>query len=133
MDRSARREEVFKLLYSIEIQKEILEDTIDLFIEANHIEDQQTKDYMKEVIMEIKQNQKEIDEKISQKLKQDWEIERISKINISLLRLAIFEIEYKQIPFKVVINEVVELAKKYGEDQSPAFVNGILANIVKEN
>ena len=46
--------------------------------------------------------------------------------------LAIYEIQYKEIPFKVVINEVVELAKKYGEDTSASFINGVLANVVKE-
>ena len=49
-----------------------------------------------------------------------------------ILKLAIYEITYKEIPYKVVINEAVELAKKYGEDNSKNFVNGILASIVKE-
>ena len=60
-------------------------------------------------------------------------IERISKINLVLLKLAIYEILYTETPFKVVINEAVELAKKYGDDTSPNFVNGILASIVKES
>ena len=58
-------------------------------------------------------------------------MERISKIDLSLLELAIYEIKYKEIPYKVAINEAVELAKKYGEDSSKTFVNGILASIVK--
>ena len=69
---------------------------------------------------------------IKENLKSDWKIERISKINLAILKLAIYEIKYKQIPFKVVINEAVELAKKYGEESSKNFVNGILASIVKE-
>ena len=51
----------------------------------------------------------------------------------SLLKLAIYEMLYKNIPYKVVINEVVELAKKYGEDASSSFINGVLATVVKEN
>ena len=62
----------------------------------------------------------------------DWKIERISKINLSLLKLAIYEIKYKDIPYKVEINEVVELAKKYGEEMSGKFINGALAKVVKE-
>ena len=59
-------------------------------------------------------------------------IERISKINLAILKLAIYEIKYTETPFKVVINEAVELAKSYGEDSSKNFVNGVLASIVKE-
>jgi len=51
---------------------------------------------------------------------------------LSLLKLAIYEIKYTDIPYKVAINEVVELSKKYGEDTSKNFVNGVLASIVKE-
>ena len=58
-------------------------------------------------------------------------MDRISKVDLSILKLAIYEIKYKEIPFKVVINEAVELAKKYGEDSSKNFVNGILASVVK--
>ena len=65
-------------------------------------------------------------------LKSNWKIERISKIDLSLLELAIYEIKYKEVPYKVAINEAVELAKKYGEENSKTFVNGILASIVKE-
>lgn len=53
-------------------------------------------------------------------------------MNLALLKLAIYEIQYKEIPFKVAINEAVELAKTYGEESSPVFINGILASIVKE-
>ena len=66
-------------------------------------------------------------------MKTDWKLEIISKVNISLLKLAIYEMLYKNIPYKVVINEVVELAKKYGEDASSSFINGVLATVVKEN
>ncbi len=64
-------------------------------------------------------------------MKAEWKLERISKVNIAILKLAIYELNYTDIPFKVVINEAVELAKKYGEETSKTFVNGILASIVK--
>ena len=76
--------------------------------------------------------EEEIIKKIGKNLKEDWKIERISKIDLVILKLAIYEIKYKELPYKVVINEAVELAKKYGEDNSKNFVNGILASIVKE-
>ena len=64
-------------------------------------------------------------------MKAEWKLERISKVNIAILKLAIYELNYTDIPYKVVINEAVELAKKYGEETSKTFVNGILASIVK--
>ena len=54
-------------------------------------------------------------------------------MDLALLKLGIYEIFYSKLPYKVVINEVVELAKKYGDEPSPSFVNGILANIIKNN
>lgn len=133
MNRSAAREETFKLLYSIEIQKENLREQTEIYLENAEISDENTKKYMSEIVEGIESNIKDIENKISENLKKDWKIERISKINLVLLKLAIYEILYTETPFKVVINEVVELAKKYGDDTSPNFVNGILASIVKES
>lgn len=133
MNRSAAREETFKLLYSLEIQKENIEEQTEIYLENEEISDENTKNYMKNIIDGIEKNITTIEEKISENLKKDWKIERISKINLVLLKLAIYEILYTETPFKVVINEVVELAKKYGDDTSPNFVNGILASIVKES
>lgn len=133
MNRSAAREETFKLLYSLEIQKENIEEQTEIYLENAEISDENTKTYMKKMVEGIEKNITTIEEKISKNLKKDWKIERISKINLVLLKLAIYEILYTETPFKVVINEVVELAKKYGDDTSPNFINGILASIVKES
>ena len=65
-------------------------------------------------------------------MKEEWKLNRISKMDLSVLKLAIYEIKFSEVPYKVSINEAVELAKKYGEDKSKKFVNGILASIVKE-
>lgn len=133
MNRSAAREETFKLLYSLEIQKENLKEQVEVYLENAEISDENTMNYMKDIVGGIEKNISEIEEKISENLKKDWKIERISKINLVLLKLAIYEILYTETPFKVVINEAVELAKKYGDDTSPNFINGILASIVKES
>jgi len=133
MNRSAAREETFKLLYSLEIQKENLKEQTEIYLENAEISDENTKKYMMEIVEGIENNINDIENKISENLKKDWKLERISKINLVLLKLAIYEIIYTETPFKVVINEVVELAKKYGDDTSPYFINGILASIVKES
>lgn len=132
MNRSTIREQAFRIIYSLEIQKlENLEEQIQLYLESNDITNKDAIEYIKDAVLGIEKNKKEIIEQIEKNLKSDWKIDRISKIDLSILELAIYEIEYKDIPFKVVINEAVELAKKYGEDSSKNFVNGILASIVK--
>ena len=133
MKRSAIRELAFRLIYSLEIQKtEELEDQIELYLECNEVEENEAKEYIKDAIFGIKQNINEIQNLIEKNLKADWKIDRISKIDLSVLKLAIYEIKYKNIPYKVAINEGLELAKKYGEDTSKNFINGILASVVKE-
>ncbi len=133
MNRSAIRELAFQLIYSQEIQKEEnTEEQIELFLEANSVTDKNAIEYINDTIKGIEANKNEILELIEKNLKADWKVERISKVDLSLLKLAIYEIKYKKLAFKIVINEVVELAKKYGEDQSKNFVNGMLASIIKE-
>lgn len=131
MNRKAIREFAFKFLYSMEIQKEYSDESLTLFFENNEIEDKEAIEYITNVASGVETNIEKINELIIANLKKDWTIKRISKIDLALLKLSIYEIFYTDIPFKVAINEVVELAKAYGDDASPAFINGMLAEIVK--
>ena len=133
MKRSAIRELTFRLIYSLEIQKtENIEEQIELYLECNEVEENEAKEYIKNTVIGINEHIDEIKELIEKNLKADWKIDRISKIDLSLLKLAIYEIKYTEIPYKVAINESLELAKKYGEETSKNFINGILASVVKE-
>ena len=133
MNRTAIRELTFQFIYSLEIQKqENLEEAIQLYLQSNEIQDKNANEYMQSTVFGIQTNQEEILQQIEKNLKADWKIERISKIDLAILKLAIYELKYTDIPFKVAINEAVELAKKYGEDTSKNFVNGVLASIVKQ-
>lgn len=133
MKRSAIRELTFRLIYSLEIQKqENVEEQIELYLECNEVEEKQAKEYINNAILGINEHIEEIKNLIEKNLKADWKIDRISKIDLSLLKLAIYEIKYNKIPYKVAINESLELAKKYGEDSSKNFINGVLASVVKE-
>ena len=133
MNRSAIREQAFKLLYSLEIQnKEDIKEQLDLYIENNNFKNENIQEYINDVVLGIEKNKEEITKLIESNLKTDWKIDRISKIDLAILKLAIYEIKYTDTPFKVAINEAVELAKKYGEDNSKNFINGVLASIVKE-
>ena len=133
MNRTAIRESAFKLIYSLEIQKQNdLKEQINVYFESENIENKEAKEYIEDAVLGIENHKEEILGLIEKNLKSEWKIDRISKIDLSILKLAIYEIQYKDIPFKVVINEAVELAKKYGEDSSKNFVNGILASIVNK-
>ena len=134
MNRSASREKAFKLVYSLEVQREkIMDEQIDLFIEGEDINDENTIEYIKSIVNGINDNIEKINEIISKNLKPGWTLERISKIDLALLKIAIYEIIYTDTPYKVAINEAVELSKKYGEETSPNFINGVLASVIKEN
>ena len=94
MKRSVIRELAFKLIYSLEIQKaNELEEQIDLFLECNELEDEQAKEYIKDVVNGINKNEDEINELIEKNLKADWKLDRLSKIDLSILKLAIYEIK----------------------------------------
>ena len=109
MNRTAIREQTFKLVYSLEIQKqENLEEAIQLYEETNTIIDEKAKEYLVDAIFGIAKNKEEITKQIETNLKAEWKLERISKIDLAILKLA----------------------KKYGEDKSKNFVNGILASVV---
>ena len=132
MQRSVMRELAFKLVYELEVQKESEEEQFEIFVENNEITDEKVIDYLKDIKEGINQNKDEINSLITNNLKDNWSLNRISKINLSLIKLAIYEMIYKELPYKVAINEVVELAKKYADESAPVFVNGILASVVKE-
>ena len=132
MQRTAMRELAFKLVYGIEVQKEVSEEQLELFVEDNEITDEKVVKYLKDIKDGLTEHKEEIDSLISNNLKENWSLNRISKINLSLIKIAIFEMVYQNLPYKVAINEVVELAKKYADDSAPVFINGILASVVKE-
>lgn len=132
MNKSVLREEIFKLVYSLEVQKVSDTEQVDIYIE-NLTMPENAKENIKKTVVEILEHDESLKSQISKNLKSQWSLERISKVNISILKIAIFEILHEKTPYKVAINEAVELAKKYGEDQSPSFVNGVLASVVKDN
>lgn len=86
--------------------------------------------YTKETLKGIEQHKAEIDRLIS-RYAQGWRLERIFSVDRNILRLAIYELLYSELPGEVVINEAVELAKKYGTEHSHVFINGILDRIWK--
>ena len=132
MKRKRSREIAMELLFSMEISKNSYEQTIERFIE-NYEMDIKTIDleYIKEVMKYVTDYKEEIDEIIKNSLI-NWTIERVSKVNLIIVRLAIAEMLYiDDVPEVVAINEAIELTKKYSDDKSVSFVNGALDKAFK--
>ena len=131
MGRRELRESIFQLLFMTEFNdNQEMAEQKQLYLET--IEDIQEKDqsYIQEKYEKIREKLPEIDEKINQVAK-GWKTRRMGKVELTILRLAVYEMQYdEEIPEKVAINEAVELAKKFGRDESPAFINGVLAKLV---
>lgn len=150
MSRKLAREIAFKVVFSSNFQtenedsKNLIEDLVNdkyLLEEKEAVENENVKEaiqditsedkkYIEEVIAGISDKITELDEKIKIHLK-GWTMDRIGKTDLAILRLAIYEILYRDdIPYKVSINEAVELAKLFCDETSPAFINGVLAGVV---
>lgn len=132
MKRKRSREIAMELLFSMEISKNSYEQTIESFIE-NYEMDLKTIDleYIKEVMKSVTDYKEEIDEIIKNSLI-NWTIDRVSKVNLTIVRLAIAEMLYiDDVPEVVAINEAIELTKKYSDDKSVSFVNGALDKAFK--
>lgn len=130
MEEMTKRELAFCYIYSQEIQGNNSKSQVKLFLDCTEVEDGRAREYVKETAKGIKEQNEEITKIISQNLKTGWTIDRLSIVDLSLLKLAIYEIKYKKLPYKIIINEVVNMAKKYGEDTSAPFINGVLAKVV---
>jgi N utilization substance protein B len=128
--RRRAREAALKILYQIEMSGYPFEECIETYWN-NLGENQDVKEFSTFLVRGIHRFLSEIDEKIKETAK-NWSIERMHKVDLSILRMAIFEIFYtNETPYKVVINEAIELAKKYGTDDSYAFINAILDKLSK--
>lgn len=142
MSRTHAREIAFQALFQLDfnhgddntrnLYEELALDTV--FDEGRKIsEDNQN--YVRKVVKGTRDNLAAIDQIIAAHLKQGWTLGRIASVDRNVLRLALFEMKFdssdKPVPVGVVINEAVELSKKYGTDDSGRFINGILNNIAK--
>ena len=118
------------MLFRVEFYSEKeYEEQMNLFIEENEPIEKPDERYIEDKFNKIIAVLEEIDKIINESSK-GWKTTRMGKVDLTLIRLAVYEIKYEEdIPTGVAINEAVELAKKYGTDDSPAFINGILAKI----
>ena len=135
MKRSLIRERIFVLVFMSEFNSpEDMPEEIRLYMESPEGNaDDRTAALIREKVEKILPLIPEIDEIIG-KHSDKWSVDRMGKVELSVLRLAVYELLYDDsIPDKVAINEAVELAKKYGQDNAGKYVNGVLAGVIKDN
>lgn len=120
----------FSILYSEGVEvDQVIENVLDLYEEQTCEEIPQ---YIKVVVVGVKEHQLELDQHIEKHLKR-WTVNRIAKTDLTILRLALFEMFYvSDIPYKVSLNEALELAKTFSDDESRRFINGVLSSVMKE-
>lgn len=130
MNRKLSREKAMELFFGMTCSKDTVEEAVETFID-NYEGDIKELDltYIKKALIGIENNKEAIDEAISSNL-QNWKIDRISKVNLTILRLAAYEILFDEdVPRSVAINEALEITRKYSDEKSVSFVNGVLDKI----
>ena len=133
MGRREQREQIFKLLFRVEFnRKEEMPEQLQLFFEeAEKPVSEEDRLYISDKYEKIMDKLSQIDELLNEKA-QKWSTDRMGKVELTILRLAVYEIRYDEdIPTSVAINEAVDLAKKFGQKESGSFVNGILARFAE--
>lgn len=132
MNRKRSREIAMELLFGMTLSKNTLEETIETLMEDYEMKlNTIDLDYIKEILSKVEENKVIIDKKVEESLN-NWKIDRVSKVNLSILRLAIGEMLYiEDVPEKVAINEAIELTKKYSDEKSVSFINGALDKAFK--
>ena len=137
MGRRELREQIFLLLFRVEFNNpEEMPAQLKMFFETGsydadmHSFSEKDREYITEKYNHIMESLPDIDKQLSEKA-ENWDITRMGKVELTVLRLAVYEIEKDDsVPASVAINEAVELAKKFGQDGSGAFVNAVLAKFV---
>ena len=133
MGRHEQREQVFMLLFQVEFHEpESMPRQMRLFLENNEaVNSQKDSDYIEARCQAVRAKIPEIDKLLDDNT-EGWDTRRMGKVELSVLRLAVYEMRYDDdIPAGVAIDEAVEIAKKYGQENSGGFVNAVLAKILK--
>lgn len=134
MGKREQREQVFALLFRVEFNSpQEMPEQVKLFLEnSEQVMNDKDADFITGRYEAITARIEELDQVINERM-EGWDVTRIGKVELTILRIGVFEILYDEdVPNSVAINEAVELAKKYGQESSGGFVNAILAKFVKQ-
>lgn len=132
MSRRVAREELFKIVFEAELTDVKLDETLNSYLLRD---DTVLNTNEKEFIEKYAKGMALNDEAVTETLKNNitgWTLDRVGNVEKALLKIATYEIMFEDVPAEILVNEVVELAKKYGDEKSHEFINGVLAKVVVE-
>ena len=130
MKRSESREHIFKMVFGLEFNTaDEMPQQLELYFDQLEEAQEKDREYIQKKAQAVAERKEEIDKLINEHTT-GWKTTRMNKVDLTILRLAVYEMKWDDdVPVSVAINEAVELAKRFGGDESPSFINGVLARI----
>lgn len=134
MNRRKSRETAMKLSYEMSIKKDKVEEVLENFKENTEVDlNELDMEYITRILKGVEDNTEFLDKKIEEKLI-NWKLNRLSKIDLAILRISVYELLFENdIPNRVSVNEAIELAKKFSPDATGGFINAVLDRFIKED
>ena len=131
MNRRQAREQAFLLIYEMDFHTEA--DYLEIYANARSTRELEDNDFVRNTFAGVYENREAIDAIISA-CAVGWKVDRVSSVALAIMRLCVYEMVFSDdVPVNVALNEAIELAKKYDEDNAPAFINGVLNKVAKEH
>ncbi len=129
--RTKARERALQALYQIDVAAEGIEDALARFWKSFEPVEREVMTLAEALVRGVAENRRAVDDTI-ERISTNWRLDRMAKVDRNVLRLAVYELLRTDVPVKVVINEAIELGKKFGSESSGAFVNGVLDRVASE-
>ncbi len=132
MSRKIAREELFKILFEAELNDASITEVSERVISRGEVElSKNSKDFIEKYVKGIVEKKDEIEATLNSEMT-NWSLDRIGNVERALLKFGTYELMFEDMGHEIVVNEIVELAKKYGDEKSHEFINGVLAKIIKK-
>jgi len=129
--RTRARERALQALYQIDVAAEGIDEALGRFWKSFEPVEREVMDLAEALVRGVAEHRRVIDDTI-ERISTNWRLDRMAKVDRNVLRLAVYELLRTDVPVKVVINEAIELGKKFGSESSGAFVNGVLDRVAAE-
>jgi len=132
MSRKIAREELFKILFEAELNEASITEVTERVISNGEVElSKNSVEFIEKYAKGIVEKEQEIKDTLNSEMT-NWSLERIGNVERALLKFGTYELMFEDMGHEIVVNEIVELAKKYGDEKSHEFINGVLAKVIKK-
>lgn len=131
MSRRVAREELFKITFEAELNEVKVDEVLNDYLQRDDVKlSDNEKAFIEKYVKGMAVNQEAIVDTLKKNIT-GWSLERIGNVEKALLKISTYEILFEDVPTEIIVNEVVELAKKYGDEKSHEFINGVLAKVLE--